>query len=357
MGKRDFRSILVAPSLTIEETIRVMDAGAMALALVVDGGGKLLGTVTDGDVRRGLLRGIHLTDSVEQIMHAGPTAAPPGTPRDEILRILRHRDLEHLPIVDEQGRVVGLELLGDLIGQPPVKENPIVILAGGQGTRLRPLTADTPKPLLAVGNRPVLEVLIQRIAEYGFKNFLVSVNYLADRIEACLSDGGRLGVAIRYVRESEPLGTAGPIRLAKEDLTLPFLVVNGDLLTKANFDHLLAHHITRGCDLTVGIKEYAQRIPYGVVRLEGGHVVAMEEKPLHSCFINAGMYVLDPGVISLIPERGRFDMPDLIRTLLDRGGRVVGFPVQEYWLDIGEHEDYRRANGEYPLHFGEITRA
>jgi dTDP-glucose pyrophosphorylase len=356
MTKRDFRSILVPATLSIEETIRAMDAGAMALALVVDGEGRLLGTVTDGDVRRGLLRGVRLTDSVAQIMHEGPATASPGTPRDEILRMLRHRDLEHLPIVDERGCVVGLELLGDLVGEPPTRENPILILAGGLGTRLRPLTADTPKPLLAVGNRPLLEVLIERIAEYGFRNFLISVNYLADRIEAHLADGRHLGVAIRYLREGEPLGTAGPIRLAQEELTLPFLVVNGDLLTKANFDHLLAQHLRAGCDLTVAVKEYAHRIPYGVVRLEGGFVVAMEEKPLHSCFINAGIYVLDPAVINLIPERGRFDMPDLIRALLARKGRVAGFSIQEYWLDIGAHEDYRRANGEYDQHFKEMTQ-
>jgi dTDP-glucose pyrophosphorylase len=356
MMKRDFRSILIGPSASIEEAIRVMDAGAVALALVVDDEGRLLGTVTDGDVRRGLLRGIRLADSVGQIMHEKPATASPGTPRDEILRMLRHRDLEHLPIVDERGCVAGVELLGDLIGTPPVKDNPIVILAGGLGKRLQPLTADTPKPLLAVGKRPLLELLIERIAEYGFRNFLVSVNYLADRIEACLGDGQRLGVSIRYLRESEPLGTAGPLRLAKDALSLPFLVINGDLLTKANFDHLLGHHIRAGCDLTVAIKEYAHRIPYGVVRLDGGFVVAMEEKPLHSCFINDGMYVLAPEVVDLVPPTGRFDMPELIRTVMGQGGRVGGFPIQEYWMDIGAHEDYQRANGEYDQHFGGAAR-
>jgi dTDP-glucose pyrophosphorylase len=352
MKKRDHHSILVGTSATIEDTIRVMDAGAMALALVVDGEGRLLGTVTDGDVRRGLLRGLRLADPVERVMHAGPVTAPPGTPRDELLRIMRHREIGQLPLVDDQGRVVGLELLGDLIAQPGVKDSPVLILAGGLGTRLRPLTADTPKPLLTVGNRPLLEVLIEQIAGYGFRNFFLAVNYRAEQVEASLKDGRRLGVSIRYLRETKPLGTAGAIRLARPDLTLPFLVVNGDLLTKANFDHLLAHHVSEGCDLTVAIKEYTQRIPYGVVRLEGGIVVAMEEKPVQACFVNAGMYVLDPGVTSLVPEQGSFDMPDLIRTVLDRGGRVGGFPILEYWLDIGAHEDYERANGEYHQHFG-----
>lgn len=354
MSKRNFRSVLMPATATIQETIRVMDAGAMAVALVVDTGGRLLGTVTDGDVRRGLLRGLRLEDRVEQVMHLNPITARQGSPREEVLQVMRQREIEHIPIVDEVGRVVGLELLSELIGRPREKENWVLILAGGLGMRLRPLTEHTPKPLLKVGDRAVLEVLIEQVASYGFRNFLVAVNYQAERVEQHLGTGGGLGVNIRYLREPLPLGTVGAVGLAQAELTRPFLVVNGDLLTKVNFEHLLDFHQLQKFDITVGVKEYEVRIPYGVVTLSDGQVYALDEKPRETYLVNAGIYALDPSVVALIPEARPYDMTDLIQAALSANRRVGCFPIHEYWLDIGAPKDYEQARRGYREHFREV---
>lgn len=355
MTTRDYRSILVSTSTSIGDAIRLMDASAMEIVLVVDGRGRLAGTVTDGDVRRGLLRGVTLDAPVQTVMHARPLTAPPGTPREEILRTLQARHLRHMPIVDEAGSLVGLELLGDLIGRPEGRENPVVILAGGLGTRLRPLTEDTPKPLLPVGSRSLLETLIEQVASYGFRDLYLAVGYRADQVERQLGDGSRLQVRIRYVREPEPLGTAGAIRLLQGELRHPFLVVNGDLLTKANFGHLLDFHHSEKYDLTMGVTSYHHRVPFGVVEVAKGLVVALEEKPEQSWLVSAGMYVLNPSVVTLVPSQGPFDMPALIRAVLARGRQVGAFPVHEYWLDVGAPEEYQRAHTEYPQHFERRT--
>ncbi len=340
---RDFRSVWVAPTDLLREVIRVMDAAAMAIALVVDGQGRLLGTVTDGDVRRGMLRGLRLEDPVERVMHRTPITARPDSPREDLLLLMRQRQIEHLPLVDQLDRVVGLVLLDDLIGRPREKGNRVILLAGGLGSRLRPLTEVTPKPLLEIGDHRVLPLLIDQIAGYGFREFLVAVNHQAELLERQLGNGEEAGVRIRYLREPIPLGTVGAVRMAQQELDRPFLVVNGDLLTKINFEHLLEFHLSQPFDLTLAIKEYPVQIPYGVVELTEGQVVHFKEKPSQSYFVNAGIYALNPSVIPLIPDSGRYDMTDLIQAALLRGMKVGGFPIHEYWLDIGQPQDYRQA--------------
>jgi NDP-sugar pyrophosphorylase family protein len=320
-----------------------MDAGAMAIALVVDGQGCLLGTVTDGDVRRGMLRGLRLEEPVSEVMHRAPVTAPHGSPKDELLLLMRQRQIEHLPITDAQGRVVGLELLSALLGRPVKRENMVVIFAGGRGSRLRPLTDGTPKPLLDVGGRPLLSLMIDQMAAYGFRKFLIAIRHHADLLERQLGTGEQAGVLIDYLREPEPLGTAGALRLAKEQLTSPFLVVNGDLLTKVNFEHLLEFHESQQFDMTIAVKAHEVRIPYGVVQLANGEVHDLEEKPIRSFFVNAGIYVLNPSVLAVMPTEGRYDMTDLIQDALQQKRRVGGFPLHEYWLDIGRRADYEAA--------------
>ncbi len=343
MTKRDFRKVLVRPTTSIQETIRVMDGGKMGIVLVVDAEGRLLGTVTDGDIRRAILRGLRLEDPVKQVMHDNPITTKQGSPREDSLLLMRQREIQHIPTLDEFGRVVGLELLSELIGRPREKENWVVILAGGPGTRLRPLTEDTPKPLLKVGDRTLLEVLIGQVTNYGFRNFLIAVNYRAEMIQSHLGNGDRLGVNIRYLHEQVPLGTVGAVRLAQAELTRPFLVVNGDLLTKVNFEHLLDFHQLQKLDVTVGVKEYEVRIPYGVVQLSNDVIYALEEKPCKSYFVSAGIYALDPSVIALIPEAQPYDMTGLIQAVLNANRKVGGFPIHEYWLDVGQPADYQRA--------------
>lgn len=325
----------------------------MGILLVVDAGGLLLGTITDGDVRRGMLRGDRLEESVDRIMHRSPISARQGSPREDLLSVMQRRQIQHLPLVDEAGRVVGLELLGDLIGHPKQKENPVILLAGGLGSRLRPLTDFTPKSLLMLGDRPLLPLLIDQIAQYGFRDFLVAVHHEAQKIQQHIGNGENAGLRIRYLRESEPLGTVGAVRLAREELDRPFLVVNADLLTKVNFEHLLEFHELQRFDMTIAVKEYEVRIPYGVVQLANGQVCDLMEKPIKSYFVNAGIYVLNPSLVDLIPEAGRYDMTDLIQVALQTGKKVGGFPIHEYWLDIGEQAQYERAGED--LRLGKIT--
>lgn len=355
--ERNFRTVCIAPATLVRDAMRAIDAGAMAIALVIDGDGRLLGTVTDGDIRRGILRGLQMDDPIATVMHRQPVKALHGGSRDEMLRLMRQHHIGQLPIVDTECRVVGLELLADLLEQAEEKDHWVVLLAGGLGTRLLPLTEAVPKPLLKVGSRALLDVLIEQIASYGFRRFLVAVNYRAEMVEHHLGDGRQFGVQIEYVREPQPLGTVGAVRLVRERLDRTFIVVNGDLLTRVNFEHLLEFHETQGYDITVGVKEYEARIPYGVVELASGQVCALEEKPTRTYLVNAGIYALRPGVIDLIPEGRRFDMTDLVRAALEDGRKVGGFPIHEYWLDIGAREDYERANGDYLEHFGEEGRS
>lgn len=350
--QQDYRSILVSPKASIQDAIRIMDKGAAGLVLAIDEHGHLVGTVTDGDVRRGLLRGLQLQDQIELVMNRNPFTAPRSSLREDLLRIMRQHEIGHLPIVGEEGRVVGIELLRELIDRPTAHDNYVVIIAGGLGTRLRPLTEYVPKALLKIGDRSIMDVLVEQFSTYGFKNFLIAVNYRAELIEQHLNDGKHLGLNIQYLRESQPLGTVGAVRLAKSELTRPFFVVNGDLLTRVNFQHMLEFHRMENCDITVAVKEYEVRIPYGVLQLSNGAVCSVDEKPSKKCFVNAGIYVLNPSVVDLIPEMERYDMTNLMQQAMAENQKVGGFPIHEYWLDIGAREDYERAHKAYQEEFG-----
>lgn len=343
MAAPSVRAFCVPPAASLREAVEAMDAGGLGIALVTDEAGRLLGTVTDGDMRRGLLHGARLEEPVQRVMHAHPTTVKPGGPREELLHLMQQCHVEHLPIVDEAGVVVGLESLSQLLEQPQAKATVAVIVAGGLGTRLRPLTNETPKTLLKVGDRPLAEVLIEQLAGYGFRNLIAIVNHQADVIERHLGDGAALGVRMRYIREQTPLGTAGGLRLAAPHLTNPFIVVNGDVLTRVNFEHLVGFHERQGFDITLGVKDYDVQIPYGVVQLSDGLVCRLDEKPSQRFFVNGGIYVLNASVVELIPEGQAYDMTDLIQAALRHGRRVGGFPIHEYWLDIGRSDDYARA--------------
>lgn len=340
----------VSPDTSIRECIAAIERNQQGLVVVIDNS-QLLGTVTDGDIRRGLLRGLSLDHPARQVMNPNPVVAPLGTDRQELLEMMQQRMVRQIPLLDAAGRVVGLEVLNKLIAEPTPKANSVIILAGGEGKRLRPLTERTPKPLLPVDGKPLLQIIIEQLRSYGFHRLFLSVHYQAEQIEAHLGQGTQLGVEMVYLREVEPLGTAGPIRLAQEWVDAPFLVVNGDLLTRVNFERFLSYHIDSGYDLTMGIKRYDFEIPYGVIELSDELVVAIREKPISSCFINAGLYALSPSVVEYIPESTYFDMPDLIEVLLRYGRRVGGFPIHEYWKDIGRPIDYTTANSDFEHHF------
>ncbi len=318
---KDWKKILVVPSASIEEAIRVIDAGAMQIALVVNENHHLLGTVTDGDVRGGILKGLPLSAPVQQIMNPDPTTARFDESKEAILALMKRKKLHQIPVIDEKGEVVGVEILDELI-QPQVRDNWVVLMAGGLGSRLRPLTDDCPKPLLKVGSKPIMETILDNFIEYGYRRFFLSVNYKAEMIQDYFGDGSKWGVEIRYLHEKERMGTAGALGLLPEKPLQPILVMNGDLLTKVNFQHLLNFHQEHQAKATMCVREYEYQVPYGVVKIDHQRLVGIEEKPVQHYFVSAGIYVLEPEVLELIPSNAFFDMPTLFQNFWRRMRRL-----------------------------------
>lgn len=345
-----WKSTLIPENSSIIDAVNIIDRSAMQIGLVVDEGRKLLGVVTDGDIRRAILNKVSLDEPVKKIMAKQPVTAHVNDEREVLLRTMKQKILRHLPIVDDEGCVVGLETLLGLAKQECF-DNPVVIMAGGEGSRLRPLTKDCPKPLLCVGDKPILEIIMENFLSSGFQRFYFSVNYKAEMIQSHFGSGEKWGAEITYIKEKKPLGTAGALSLLPERPNKPFFVMNGDLLTKVNFRHLLDFHVDNGADATMCVRQYQFQVPYGVVQTDGHHLLEVEEKPLHTFFVNAGIYVLAPRVIEMIPGDTFFDMPELFELLLKKGAKPAVFPIREYWLDIGQLGDYERAQSDFELNF------
>lgn len=337
-------AVLVEPELPIIRAVRRLDAAGTGALLVAGPDGVLQGLVADGDIRRAMLRGVSFDDEVVTIARRDPmVAAPDVTPR-AALRLMDaglEVPVNQLPLVDAGGRAVGLILRRDLVNREELGLSAL-IMAGGLGSRMLPLTERTPKPMLPVGNRPLLERTIESLEHAGIRQVAISTMHLADRISAYFGDGHALGVNLQYVTESQPLGTAGALR-AMDVSAGPLLVVNGDILTSLSFSDLAAFHRREGAELTVAMRRCELRIPFGVLECDGARVRGMSEKPLREFWINGGIYIVEPTVRDLIPADTRFDMTELIERMLREGRRVAGFPILEYWLDIGQPADYLRA--------------
>lgn len=346
---RSWKETLLTASATVREAVEAIDRSALQIAMVVDENGRLLGTLTDGDVRRGILRGVTLSDLAISVMNTQPTTAHPWEDRARLLTLMRKRRLHQVPILDEQGHVVGLEVLDDLLAPQP-QENPVVLMAGGLGRRLKPLTDDCPKPMLRVGAKPILETIVEQFAQHGFHRFYISVNYLAEQIESHFGDGSQWGVEIEYLRESKRLGTAGALSLVPQIPEHPTFVMNGDVMTQLNFTQLLHFHEAQQAVATMCAREYEIQIPYGVIEAQGHEIQQLREKPTERYMVNAGIYLLDPSVWSKISAGEYLDMPDLFSQLLSDQQRTAVFPIREYWMDIGHMEDFQRAN----IHFEEV---
>ena len=342
----DLNGILVSPSTSIREAIRCIDSSAKQIVLVIDASYRLLGTVTDGDVRRGILKGISLDKAVETIMNTHPVTSLPNEDRSSVLAKMRAKKIRQIPIVDENGSLIALEMQDHLLPNRE-RDNFVVLMAGGLGTRLRPLTETCPKPMLRIGGRPILEMILENFIECGFRRFYISVNYMADIIKSHFDDGARWGVQIRYIHESQPLGTAGALSLLPEQPTEPLLVMNGDIMTKMNFAQLLDFHREHHAQATMCVREYDFQVAYGVVKINHHTITSIEEKPIQRFFVNAGIYVLEPDALMKIPSNTFFDMPTLFDHLIVAGQETVAFPIREYWLDIGHMNDFERANIEY----------
>ncbi len=334
-------STLIDPGATITDAVQRLDLAGTGALLLGDSAGKLQGLLTDGDVRRALLRGVSFDQPCSSIATAEPVCVDEGALAAEALRIMNQREVNHLPVVDASGTLTGLLLRRDLVNDETVPVS-AVIMAGGFGSRLRPLTNAVPKPMLPVGDRPLLERTIARLRDSGIRRVNVTTHHLADQIKSHFGDGEAMGVDIHYVSEERPLGTVGGLKLV-DQLKEPVLVINGDILTGVNFGDLVGFHRKSGADATVCVRKYEVQVPYGVVDVDGIWLQGVREKPSVGFFVNAGIYLLEPGVQKYIPEGERFDMTDLIARLLADGRRVATFPIVEYWLDVGQPADYAQA--------------
>lgn len=341
---------MIPPSTSISETLKIIDEGSLQIALVVNKQNKLLGTVTDGDVRRGILKGISLDQPVHLVMNPKPVTVSPTINSKTLLTLMKTKKLQQLPVVDDNGCVIDLKHLTAMMHSPR-RDNIAVIMAGGLGTRLRPLTDNCPKPLLKIGNKPILQTILESLIEHGFNRFYFSVNYKSKMIEDYFQDGSNWGVEINYIHEDKKMGTAGSLGLLPEKPEKPFLVMNGDILTKINFQHLLHYHENLKTDATMCVREYEFQVPYGVVNVDKHRLLSIDEKPINRFFVSAGIYIFEPDVLKIIPENSYFDMPELFRTLLNQKKEISIFPIREYWLDIGRIDDFERANGEFDQEF------
>jgi len=316
----------------------------MGILLLCEDDRKLVGVLTDGDIRRAILRGVSFDEPCISIASRNPVVAPLRVSPSEALHLMDHsRDfvVNHLPVVDAEGRAVDLLLRRDLVTEDQLALS-AVIMAGGFGTRLRPLTEELPKPMLPVGGRPLMELIIEQLRQAGIRRVNVTTHYRSEEIIEHFGDGRAFGVEIKYVTEDRPLGTAGALGLM-EIPNEPLLVINGDILTQVDFRAMLDFHREQRADMTVAVRQHEFRVPYGVVETNGVTITGISEKPVVQHFINAGIYLLNPGVCQFIPNGQPYDMPDLISRLLAEGRRVVSFPVREYWLDIGQSADYKQA--------------
>ena len=337
-----WQDIKILPTATMEETINVIDKGALQLALVVDEQDFLLGVVTDGDIRRALIRHQSMDCLISEVMHTTPVVANLGTSRNKLLTLMNAKGLNAIPLLSE-GKLVGLDTLQKIIERPSY-DNPVFLMAGGFGTRLRPLTDKCPKPLLKLGDKPILETIIDSFISSGFHHFYISTHYMPEAIQNYFGDGAKWGVQIEYVHESEPLGTGGSLGLLPDHLPdLPIIMMNGDVLTKIDFEQLLNYHNQLQPACTMCVREDEYQVPYGVVEADGNRITSLVEKPTHKYFINAGVYVVSKAMINAVKPNERVDMTDLIENYIANKQHVAMFPVHEYWLDIGKMVDFYQA--------------
>jgi dTDP-glucose pyrophosphorylase/CBS domain-containing protein len=351
MNYTELQSLFISPDHSIRKAMACIDKGRCGIALVVDQEKHLLGTITDGDMRRAILAGTDLETPVNVLLaskistrYPKPVTSQVGAKQETLLEVLHKNVLRQLPILDSDGKVVDLVLIDDLI---PTQDLPLqaVIMAGGLGTRLRPLTEDMPKPMLPVGGKPLMELLIEQLRQVGIRHVNVTTHYKPEKISDHFGDGSSFGVELNYVNEDKPLGTGGALGLIAAPKE-PLLVINGDILTKVDFRAMLAYHQEQRAVMTVAVKQYDINVPYGVIECEGPRVCALKEKPQMHLLVNAGVYLLEPKVYEFIPNGEHFNMTDLIQWLLDTDHIVASFPIIEYWVDIGQLADYEQAQND-----------
>lgn len=338
-----WQEIVIKPETSIRNALQVIDQQAMHAAVVTLECNELVGLVSDGDVRRAILDGVDLESPVRRIMNRNPIRASYKLANDEFKKLMQEKKILLLPIVNDEGKLVDIKTLHETLIVTE-KQNPVFLMAGGFGKRLRPLTDNCPKPMLKVGGKPMLETLINHFKSQGFHNFYISTHYLPEIIENYFGTGEALGVNITYVHESQPLGTGGALSLLPNSMPeLPLIMINGDILTNVNFSKVLDFHNRNSADATMCVRDYEVKIPFGVVEGLGHEISDIVEKPTYRYFVNAGIYVVSPSIISSLPKQAYLDMPTLFDQQRDAGARTLKYPIHEYWLDVGRHDDFNRA--------------
>ncbi len=341
-----WRQAILPANATLQQAIRNLDQVSIKIVLVVNEREALEGTISDGDIRRGLLKGLDLNSSIANIIHRKALVVPPEMGRDMVMQLMVANKIQQIPVVDENHHVVGLHLW-DVINTPPTRLNLMVIMAGGMGTRLRPHTENCPKPLLPVAGKPMLEHIIERAKLEGFSHFVLALHYLGHMIEDYFGNGERLGVQIDYLREQSPLGTAGALGLLSPHPNAAFVVTNGDVITDIRYGELLDFHIRHNASATMAVRVHEWQHPFGVVQTQGVEIVGFEEKPVARSHINAGVYALDPNALNVLSEGSHCDMPTLFERLQAQAKRTVAYPMHEPWLDVGRPDDLIVANNQH----------
>lgn len=337
-----WKKVLLASNATIQQAISNLDTSGLQIAIVVGPDGKLAGTLTDGDIRRGLLRGMVLTNLIEDIVQREPLIVPPHMDRERVLSLMGTSRIHQLPVVDENRNIVGLHIWDKLLTARR-HTNLMVVLAGGKGTRLRPHTENCPKPMLPIRGKPMLEHIVERAKREGFSRFVFAINYLGHLVEDYFADGSRWQVDISYIRESSPLGTAGALGLLQPIPDEPVLVTNGDLVTDLRYSEILDFHVQNQATATMAVRSHEWQNPFGVVQTEGMDIVGFEEKPVWRSHINAGIYVLDPSALAAVGKNEHCDMPTLFNRLREKSRKTIVFHMHEPWLDVGHPIDLERA--------------
>lgn len=334
----DWKSAVVSLSASVQDAIHNLNNVGIQIVLVCDDRNSLIGTISDGDIRRGLLKGLQLNSSIDSVIRRDPLIVTDTLSLDLVQQLMIVNKVRQIPIVDSSNRLIGLHLW-DKIAEPAERPNTIIIMAGGEGARLRPFTESCPKPMLEIAGKPMLEHIILRAKSEGFKKFIISVRYLGHMIEDYFGDGGRLGIGIDYLREENPLGTAGALSLINESPRLPFIVTNGDVMTDIRYGELLDFHCRHSAEATMAVRLHEWQHPFGVVQLNGVEIIGFEEKPVSRTHINAGVYALSPNALEHLIYNQSCDMPGLFERLQVKGLKTIAYPMHEPWLDVGRPQD------------------
>ncbi len=349
IAKKEILKCLINENSNIKDVISAIEAGGLRIALIINSDNKFIGTICDGDIRRGLLKGFTLESPITKIINKNSIKASPDSSKKSISRMMEENGISQIPILSFENELVGLEISDDLLPKSSQLINPnyALLMAGGRGVRLKPITNDLPKPLIPINGKPILEIILEQCIDSGIRNFYISVHYLAEKIINYFGDGSKWNVNINYIREDKPLGTAGALNLLPEEFKDPIILINGDVLTKTKFQEVLKYHYINSADLTICAREYVLESPYGVIEVDGIKFNSIIEKPTFRQLVNAGIYVINPSVIKLVKTNSFLDMPELLSICKKDKGKIIVYPVHEYWLDIGKPEALEKANYDW----------